>query len=121
MSYENIIATTERLASELILSDPAQPDSIKTLLPILKSIHAQCKAQNLLSEAAQILKARHIVDAIIKDGPQVKSNLLSNLEMVVTDFSTKLKNMGEKESNILFVRKRFQSDDQTQNGEYKKL
>ena len=121
MSYENIIATTERLASELILSDPAQPDSIKTLLPILKSIHAQCKAQNLLSEAAQIVKARHIVDAIIKDGPQVKSNLLSNLEMVVTDFSTKLKNMGEKESNILFVRNRFQSDDQTQNGEYNEL
>jgi two-component system chemotaxis sensor kinase CheA len=121
MSYENIIATTERLASELILSDPAQPDSIKTLLPILKSIHAQCKAQNLLSEAAQIVKARHIVDAIIKDGPQVKSNLLSNLEMVVTDFSTKLKNMGEKESNTLFVRKRFQSDDQPQNGEYKEL
>ncbi|MDD4275295.1 MAG: chemotaxis protein CheA [Desulfobacter postgatei] len=121
MSYENIIATTERLASELILSDPAQPDSIKTLLPILKSIHAQCKAQNLLSEAAQILKARHIVDAIIKDGPQVKSNLLSNLEMVVTDFSTKLKNMGEKESNTLFVRKRFQSDDQPQNGEYNEL
>ena len=121
MSYENIIATTERLASELILSDPAQPDSIKTLLPILKSIHAQCKAQNLLSEAAQIVKARHIIDAIIKDGPQVKSNLLSNLEMVVTDFSTKLKNMGEKESNILFVRNRFQSDDQTQNGEYNEL
>ena len=121
MSYENIIATTERLASELILSDPAQPDSIKTLLPILKSIHAQCKAQNLLSEAAQIVKARHIVDAIIKDGPQVKSNLLSNLEMVVTDFSTKLKNMGEKESNTLFVRKRFQSDDQAQNGEYNEL
>lgn len=121
MSYENIIATTERLASELILSDPAQPDSIKTLLPILKSIHAQCKAQNLLSEAAQIVKARHIVDAIIKDGPQVKSNLLSNLEMVVTDFSTKLKNMGEKESNTLFVRKRFQSDDQPQNGEYNEL
>lgn len=121
MSYENIIATTERLASELILSDPAQPDSIKTLLPILKSIHAQCKAQNLLSEAAQIVKARHIVDAIIKDGPQVKSNLLSNLEMVVTDFSTKLKNMGEKESNLLFVRNRFQSDDQTQNGEYNEL
>lgn len=121
MSYENIIATTERLASELILSDPAQPDSIKTLLPILKSIHAQCKAQNLLSEAAQIVKARHIIDAIIKDGPQVKSNLLSNLEMVVTDFSTKLKNMGEKESNTLFVRKRFQSDDQAQNGEYNEL
>ncbi|MDX9962605.1 chemotaxis protein CheA [Desulfobacter postgatei] len=121
MSYENIIATTERLASELILSDPAQPDSIKTLLPILKSIHAQCKAQNLVSEAAQILKARHIVDAIIKDGPQVKSNLLSNLEMVVTDFSTKLKNTGEKENNTLFVRKRFQSDDQPQNGEYNEL
>lgn len=121
MSYENIIATTERLASELILSDPAQPDSIKTLLPILKSIHAQCKAQNLSSEAAQILKARHIIDAIIKDGPQVRSNLLSNLDMVVSNFSAGLKDMGQKESNALFVQKPFQADGQAQNDEYKEI
>ena len=121
MSYENIIATTERLASELILSDPAQPDSIKTLLPILKSIHAQCKAQNLSSDAAQILKAKHIIDAIIKAEPQVKSNLLSNLDMVVSDFSTRLKNIGQKKSNALFSPKPFQSDGQDPNGEYKKL
>ena len=76
MSYENIIATTERLASELVLFDPAQADSIKTLLPILKSIHAQCKAHNLSSEAMQILKARNIIDAIIKDGPLVGSNFV---------------------------------------------
>jgi len=121
MSYENIIATTEKLTSELILFDPAQPDAIKTLLPILKSIHAQCKMQNLSSEAAKILKARHIIDAIMKDGPQVRSNLLSNLDMVVSDFSAELKEMDQKKSNALFVQKPFQADGQVQNGEDKAL
>ena len=121
MSYENIIATTERLASELILSDPDQPDSIKMLLPILKSIHAQCKVQNLSSEAAQILKAKHIIDAIIKDGPPGRSNWLSNLDMIVSNFSTGLKNIGQKKSSASFVQKSFQSPGQSQNDEYKEL
>jgi len=116
MSYENIIAMTERLASELILFDPDQPDSIKTLLPILKSIHAQCKSLALSSEAAQILKARHIIDTIIKDGPQVGRDLLSNLDMIVSDFSAKLKNMDQKES-----RTPSQSDDKAPNNEYQEL
>ena len=121
MSYENIIEMTERLASELILSDPAQPDSIKTLLPILKSIHVQCKAQKLSSEAAQVLKARHIIDVIIKDGPQVKSTLLSDLDMIVSDLSAGIKNMSKKESSASFIQKPSQADDQAPNGEYKKL
>lgn len=121
MSYENIIAMTERLASELILFDPAQPDSIKALLPILKSIHAQCKALKLTSEAAQILKARHIIDAIITDGPQIRSNLLSNLDMVVSDFSATLKNMDPKESNASFIENLSQSDAPPLNANYKKL
>jgi len=116
MSYENIIAMTERLASELILFDPDQPDSIKTLLPILKSIHAQCKSLELSSEAAQILKARHIIDTIIRDAPQVGRNLLSNLDMIVSDFSANIKNMDQKES-----RTPSQSNDKTPNNEYKEL
>ncbi|NDY70636.1 chemotaxis protein CheA [Desulfobacter hydrogenophilus] len=121
MSYENIIAMTERLASELILFDPDQPDSIKTLLPILKSIHAQCKSLELSSEAAQILKARNIIDTIIKDGPQVERNLLSNLDMIVSNFSTGLKKMDEKESNRLFFPKLSQPDDKASNDDFKKI
>jgi two-component system chemotaxis sensor kinase CheA len=119
MSYENIIEMTERLASELILFDPEQPDSIKTLLPILKSIHAQCKALELSSEAAQILKARHIIDSIIEGGPQVESSLLSDLDMFVSDFSAKLKHMNQKQSEASSTPK--QSQDQAPNGEYKEL
>jgi two-component system chemotaxis sensor kinase CheA len=119
MSYENIIEMTERLASELILFDPEQPDSIKTLLPILKSIHAQCKALELSSEAAQILKARHIIDSIIEGGPQVESSLLSDLDMFVSDFSAKLKHMNQKQSEASSTPK--QSQDQAPNEEYKEL
>ncbi|WP_321416348.1 chemotaxis protein CheA [uncultured Desulfobacter sp.] len=121
MSYENIIETTERLAAELILFDPDQPDSIKTLLPILKSIHTQCKSLDLSSEAAQIMKARHIIDTIIKDGPQAGSNLLSNLDMIVSNFSGKLKNMDQKENDKSVIQKSSQSDDNAPNDEYEKL
>jgi two-component system chemotaxis sensor kinase CheA len=110
---------TERLASELILFDPEQPDSIKTLLPILKSIHAQCKALELSSEAAQMLKARHIIDSIIEGGPQVESSLLSDLDMIVSDLSAKLKNMDQKQSDASSAQQ--QSQDQDPNGEYEEL
>lgn len=121
MSYENVIETTERLAAELILFDPDQPDSIKALLPILKSLHTQCKSLDLSSEAAQILKARHIIDTIIKDGLQAGNNLLSNLDMIISNFSGKLKNMDQKENNESVIQKAFQSDDNAPTGEYKKL
>nr|WP_321399263.1 chemotaxis protein CheA [uncultured Desulfobacter sp.] len=119
MSYETIIEMTERLASELILFDPEQPDAIKTLLPILKSIHAQCKALELSSEAAQILKARHIIDSIIEGSPPVESSLLSNLDIIVSDFSAKLKNMDQKQSDASSAP--TPSDHQESNGEYKEL
>ena len=119
MSYETIIEMTERLASELILFDPEQPDAIKTLLPILKSIHAQCKALALSSEAAQILKARHIIDSIIEGTPPAESSLLSNLDMIVSDFSAKLKNMDQKQSDASSAP--TQSDHQESSDEYEEL
>nr|WP_319491521.1 chemotaxis protein CheA [uncultured Desulfobacter sp.] len=119
MSYETIIEMTERLASELILFDPEQPDAIKTLLPILKSIHAQCKALELSSEAAQILKARHIIDSIIEGSPPVENSLLSNLDMIVSDFSAKLKNMDQKQSDASSTPKQSQAHES--NGEYEAL
>jgi len=120
MSYESIIETTERLASELILFDPDQPDSIKTLLPILKSIHTQCKSLDLSSEAAQILKARHIIDTILKNEPQTDGDLLSNLDMIVSDFSTRLKKRDQHKRNATSTQKHSQFNDQTPD-EYKKL
>lgn len=121
MSYESIIETTERLASELILSDADKPDSIKKLLPILKSIHTQCKAKDLQPQAEQILKARHIVDSIIDKGVQPKSSLLANLDTVVLDFSTNLKAFDQGANKALFNSKSSQPGGQIQNGEYKDL
>lgn len=121
MSYESIIETTERLASELILSDADKPDSIKKLLPILKSIHTQCKAKDLQPQAEQILKARHIVDSIIDKGVQPESSLLANLDTVVLDFSTNLKAFDQGANKALFNSKSSQPGGQIQNGEYKDL
>ncbi len=87
MSYEAIISTTERLASEFALSDPAEPESIKRLLPVLKSIHAQCMEKNLKSEAEQVVKARHLIDSMKENELPVNGGLMSDLGAFVSDFS----------------------------------
>ncbi|WP_321494288.1 chemotaxis protein CheA [uncultured Desulfobacter sp.] len=121
MSYESIIAMTERLASELILSDADKPDSIKKMLPILKSLHTQCKEQGLHSQAEQILKAKHIIDAIVSNETEPKGPLLADLDIIVSNFSEELNTLYPTENKELVNRKALETDGQAQNGEYKDL
>lgn len=93
MSYETIISITESLLSELILSDPEEPESIKGLLPILKRVHTLCYKSALKAEARTILKAKQLIDSILKSGPKVNGKLFSDLEAILSDFSDKIKEL----------------------------
>lgn len=122
MPYETIISTTESLISELILSDPNKPDSLKGLLPILKRIHSQCTKAALKSETKKILRARHIIDSILKSGPKINGNRFSDLERTLSDFSDQVKRLDPKESDKaseMEITKK--SGDKAQNGEYSEL
>ncbi len=99
MSYETIVSTTESLLSEFILSDPKEPESIKGLLPILKHVHTQCNEIALRDESKTILKARHLVDSILKGGAKVNDSLFSDLQTTLSDFSEKLKGLDKKDSD----------------------
>lgn len=122
MPYETIISTTESLISELILSDPNKPDSLKGLLPILKRIHTQCTKAALKSETKKILRARHIIDSILKSGPKINGSRFSDLERTLSDFSDQVKRLDPKESDKaseMEITKK--SGDKAQNGEYSEL
>lgn len=96
MSYEAIITTTEKLASEFVLSDPAEPDSIKRMLPILKRIHTQCREHNLKSETKELLRAKHLIDSILSNGSQVNGDSFSDLEIIISNFSDKINHLAQE-------------------------
>lgn len=122
MPYETIISTTESLISELILSDPNKPDSLRGLLPILKRIHTQCTKSALKSETKKILRARHIIDSILKSGPKINGSRFSDLERTLSDFSDQVKRLDPKESDRAPEMKiTKKSGDEAQNGEYSEL
>jgi two-component system chemotaxis sensor kinase CheA len=122
MPYETIISTTERLISELILSDPNEPDSLKRLLPILKCIHAQCTKAALISETKKILKARHIIDSILKNGPTINGSRFSDLEHILSEFSDQIKRLEPKEPDkVTEMEITKKPDDETENDEYNEL
>ena len=122
MPYETIISTTESLISELILSDPNKPDSLRGLLPILKRIHTQCTKAALKSETKKILRARHIIDSILKSGPKINGSRFSDLERTLSDFSDQVKRLDPKESDRAPEMKiTKKSGDEAQNGEYSEL
>ncbi len=116
MPYEAIISTTERLASEFVLSDPAEPESIKGLLPILKSIHAQCMETDLKPEAERILKARQLIDSIAGSESPANDGLFSELGMFVSEFSTRVKEFDPKETIQMPEKLLGQETDRERNG-----
>jgi len=122
MPYETIISTTESLISELILSDPNKPDSLKGLLPILKCIHTQCTKAALKSETKKILRARHIIDSILKSGTKINGSLFSDLERILSDFRDQVKRLESTESDrVPGMKITTKPDDEAQNGEYGEL
>ncbi len=122
MPYETIISTTESLISELILSDPDKPDSLKGLLPILKCIHTQCTESALKSETKNILRARHIIDSLLKSGPKVNGCRFSDLERILSDFRDQVKRLDSTDPDRMPGMKiTTKPEDEAQNGEYKEL
>lgn len=97
MSYETIISATENLISELVLSDPDEANSLRGLLPLLKRVHTLCNKAALKAEARTILKAKQLIDSILKSGPQANGSLFSDLEATLSDFSDKIKGLDSEE------------------------
>ncbi len=96
MSYETIISTVQRMASEFVLSDPADPESLHGLLPMFKRMHTQCKEQGLNPAAKTILEATHMIDLILEKGSPADPGVWSNLNRMVSDVAAQVKTNGRE-------------------------
>ncbi len=66
MTYEIIENLVEQLSSAFALVNPEDLESLSGLLPILKQIHGQCMKNSLNRKAKEVLKARKIINSVIK-------------------------------------------------------
>jgi len=67
MTYEIIENLVEKLTKGFFLATPEAPESLSGLLPILKQIHVKCNELSLNTKAKQVLKARKIINSILKN------------------------------------------------------
>jgi len=99
MTLEIIENLVEKLSCDFILADPADPESLSGLLPNLKQVHGKCVAFSLNSEAKEVLKARKIIDAILKN--------------TTKDVDKEMENLGEVISGLLSSITRLKTTDQS--------
>ncbi len=84
MTVEIIENLVEKLSCDFILADPAEPESISGLLPNLKQLHGKCVEFSLNSDAKEVLRARKIIDAVLKNNTKDVDKEMENLGDVIS-------------------------------------
>ncbi|WP_457553533.1 chemotaxis protein CheA [Desulfobacula sp.] len=90
MTYEIIENLVERLSCDFVLADPGEPESLSSLLPILKQIHGKCLELSCKDQAKEILKARKIIDAVLKDDTGDVDERMDDLSRLISGLSSSM-------------------------------
>ncbi len=85
MTYELIENLFEKLSCDFVLADSGEPESLSCLLPILKQIHGKCVELSLDGQARDSLKAKKIINAILKDNDLDIEREMTDLGELITD------------------------------------
>jgi len=77
MAEDIIQPLAEKLACDLVLADPEDPETLSSLLPLLKKLHDAYRARGMAEQAGQMVTARHIISGILNNGadpePQIEA------------------------------------------------
>ncbi len=90
MSLEKIENLVEKLSCDLILADPDEPESLSSLLPILKQAHDKYRKLSLNDGAKEILRARKIIDLVLKNNTKDVNKEMGNLNDIVSGLSSSI-------------------------------
>jgi two-component system, chemotaxis family, sensor kinase CheA len=85
MTYELIENLVEKLSCDYVLADPQEPESLSGLLPMLKLIHGKCMEVSLNDQAKNVLKARKIIEEMLKDRSQEVDNEMAALGELISE------------------------------------
>ncbi|MDM8535228.1 chemotaxis protein CheA [Desulfobacterales bacterium HSG17] len=100
MEYKIVQEQIEKLSCDLVLADPQEPESLSGLLPILKQIHGNCMKLTLKETATMILKARKIIDDLLKENPEDVDTKMSALNDLVSEISSSVSTLKQSEQDL---------------------
>nr|MDA3787539.1 chemotaxis protein CheA [Desulfobacula sp.] len=85
MTYELIENLVEKLSCDFVLADPEEPESLSGLLPMLKQIHGKCMELSFKDQAKEVLKARNIIDGVLKNNSKDVDKEMSALGELISE------------------------------------
>ncbi|MCK5162142.1 MAG: chemotaxis protein CheA, partial [Desulfobacula sp.] len=97
MMYEIIENLVEKLSCDFVLADPEEPESLSGLLPILKQIHGQCIEFSLNDKANEVLKARKIINAVLKDNQKDVEKKMAALNNLISELLSSISILEESD------------------------
>ena len=97
MMYEIIENLVEKLSCDFVLADPEEPESLSGLLPILKQIHGKCIEFSLNDKANEVLKARKIINAVLKDNQKDVEKKMAALNNLISELSSSISILEESD------------------------
>jgi len=97
MTYEIIEDLVEKLSCDFVLADPKEPESLSGLLPILKQIHGKCMNLSLKDKAKEILKARKLITALLKNDSTDVDKKMTDLGELISELSSPIYDLKESE------------------------
>ena len=97
MMYEIIENLVEKLSCDFVLADPEEPESLSGLLPILKQIHGKCIELSLNDTANEVLKARKIINAVLKDNQKDIEKKMAALNNLISELSSSISILEESD------------------------
>jgi two-component system chemotaxis sensor kinase CheA len=97
MTYEIIEDLVEKLSCDFVLADPKEPESLSGLLPILKQIHGKCIKLSLKDKAKEVLKARKMIDVILKNSTGDIEKKMTELGKTISELSSSICALKESE------------------------
>ena len=87
MADDTIQPLVERFACDLVLADPTDTDSLSCLLPLLKKLHDECRSRAMIEQAGQMVKARDIIQKIIKKRGADAGRQMDRLNEIASELS----------------------------------
>ncbi len=97
MTYDIIETLVEKLSCDYILAEPEEPESLSGLLPLLKLIHGKCMELSFNDQAKDVLKARKIIEVMLKNRSQDVDKEMAALGELISELLSGI--CGLKESD----------------------
>ncbi len=87
MTEEVIGNLIDQLSCDFVLADPAEPETLSKLLPLLKHIHVNCVKSGLHDKAGLVLQAKKIIDDILNSGKDNPEPDMTALKEVISQLA----------------------------------